>query len=635
MTRLFSAVSAALLVAGAGTAAAQTTATHTLVKLQPGDAPPADSTARISAAANEIEAFQAVVSGGTAGLKGVSMKMSDLVGPATIPASEVMLYRAAYMDVRNLSDANGRKGRTPDALIPDVDRYFGEKRNAFPFDVPAGENRTVWVDVHVPPGTPAGNYQGTLEVTSAAGDVERVAVELEVFPFELPSTPHYRSSYGLSWNATCKAHHGDVWCSGNEAQYDQLRVLYGIAGLDNRMTFSGVAGATVPGSNGNLDFSRYDRVYGPLLDGTAPTRLPGAKLTSIEVWQTNPKAADYTTWASHFRDKGWFDVLFDYTCDEPPLTCAWSDIKPQQDAVHAGDPAMQSLVTTTVAHLKDHGLYESTDIIVPVVNFVEGKSGDYAGDQSSAYRQAAADGKTVWIYSSCMSHGCGGSVGGEYEDPALKGWPSVAIDHTALQNRALPWVAYRFGFSGELYWDSAYAFVTKSDPWVDQWDFTGNGDGTLLYPGKPSKIGGTTDIPVESVRMKQIRDGIEDYEYLKQLEKYDAAAARRFAEQLFPHAWSAGDIAPEELLAARHAIADEIAKHVVPVKAPPSKPVTGSQPQPTFELPARADVSIPGDLLPTSGRRGSRGCSSTGAAPTALAPLAVAALAALRRRRRR
>lgn len=629
MIKLAPAFAAALVAAAAGTASAQTTVTHTLAKLQPGDAPPTETTARISAAANEIEAFQAVVSGGTTGQKGVSMQMSDLVGPATIPASEVMLYRAAYIDVRNKSDANGRLGRTPDALIPDVDRYFGEKRNAFPFDVPAGENRTVWVDVHVPQGTPAGTYAGTLTVTNAAGDAERVAVELEVFPFELPSTPRYRSSYGLSWNATCKAHFGEAWCNGNEAQYDQLRVLYGIAGLDNRMSFSGVVGATVPGSGGNLDFSRYDRVYGPLLDGTAQTRLPGAKLTSIEVWQKDPKgAADYAAWAAHFREKGWFDQLFDYTCDEPPMTCAWSDIKPRQDAMHAGDPQMQSLVTTTVAHLREHGLYESTDIIVPVVNFVEGKTGPYAGDQSADYRQAANDGKTVWIYSSCMSHGCGGSVGGEYEDPELKGWPSVAIDHTALQNRALPWVAYRFGFTGELYWDSAFAFVTKSDPWVDQWDFTGNGDGTLLYPGKPSKIGGTTDIPVESIRMKQIRDGIEDFEYLDVLARYDADAARRFAEQLFPHAWSAGDIAPEELLAARHAIAAEIGKHIVPGYHPsPIGGIGGG----SSNLPGSGAGSVSGGSV---ARTGKGGCSAASAAPGALAPLAVAALAIVRRRRR-
>jgi hypothetical protein len=501
------------------------------------------------------------------------------------------------------------------------------------------------VDIHVPSGTPAGTYEGTLEVTAAGSLVQYLPVELEVYPFELSSTPSYRSSYGLSWNSTCLAHHGEVWCGGDEAKYDDLRVLYGMAGLDNRMSFSGIVGATVPGSNGNLDFSRYDRVYGPLLDGTANTRLPGAKLTSIEVWQKNPGAADYGAWSRHFREKGWFDVLFDYTCDEPPLTCAWSDIKPRQDAVHAVDPEMQSLVTTTVAHLQNHGLYESTDIIVPVVNFVEGKSGEYAGDQSAPYRQAAAEGKTVWVYSSCMSHGCGGTVGGEYEDPALKGWPSLAIDHTALQNRALPWVAYKYGFSGELYWDSTFAFVTKRDPWVDQWDFTGNGDGTLLYPGTPTKIGGTTHIPVESIRMKHIRDGIEDYEYLKELEKHDAEAAARFAAALFPHAWSAGDIAPEEMVAARAAIAAEIAKHVEPGGGSPDKPTNPAKPGDPTKPGTGGGAIIPGlpggpdgSAQPGLGSRdgasgGGGGCSSAAAAPALLSGVAVA-LGALRRRRR-
>ncbi len=632
MNQLASAVTAALVLAAAGNAAAEATATHTLIKLQPRDAAPTGKVARIAAAANEIEAFQAVVAGGEAGLTGVSAAMSDLVGPATIPAAEVMLYRAAYIDARNLSDANARAGLTPDALVPDVDRYYGEKRNAFPFDVPAGENRSVWVDVHVPQGTPAGTYQGTLRITASGGFTQDVAVELEVFPFELPSTPRYRSSYGLSWNATSQAHHGDVWANGDDARYDELRVLYGIAGLDNRMSFSGVVGATVPGTGGNLDFSRYDRVYGPLLDGTAKTRLPGAKLTAIEVWQKDPQAADYAAWAAHFKEKGWFDALFDYTCDEPPLTCEWSDIKPQQDRVHGGDPQMKSLVTTTVGHLREHGLYESTDIIVPVVNFVEGKDGAYAGDQSAQYRQAAADGKTVWIYSSCMSHGCGGTVGGEYEDPALKGWPSMAIDHTALQNRALPWVAYNYGFTGELYWDSAYAFVTKSDPWVDQWDFSGNGDGTLLYPGTPAKIGGTTHIPVESIRMKQVRDGIEDYEYLAELAKYDAAAADRFASELFPHAWSAGDITPDQLLATRRAIAAEIARHVAPAGTPstPTRPRDGGG----------SSIAVPGTSSGGEGISGgvggakAGGCSSSAAGPGALSAVVVALGAVIRRRRR-
>jgi hypothetical protein len=41
----------------------------------------------------------------------------------------------------------------------------------------------------------------------------------------------------------------------------------------------------------------------------------------------------------------------------------------------------------------------------------------------------------------------------------------------------------------------------------------------LFYPGTPAAIGGTEHIPVESNRIKQIADGMQDYEYFKIGEK--------------------------------------------------------------------------------------------------------------------
>ena len=41
-----------------------------------------------------------------------------------------------------------------------------------------------------------------------------------------------------------------------------------------------------------------------------------------------------------------------------------------------------------------------------------------------------------------------------------------------------------------------------------------NGEGTLLYPGRPDKIGGSTHIPVASLRLLMIREGQEDFEWL-------------------------------------------------------------------------------------------------------------------------
>jgi hypothetical protein len=102
----------------------------------------------------------------------------------------------------------------------------------------------------------------------------------------------------------------------------------------------------------------------------------------------------------------------------------------------------------------------------------------------------------------------------------------------------MPWIAYEYGATGELYYSATWSLDTA---WVDQCVFGGNGEGNLFYPGRPegysgseySVIGGTTDIPIESLRLKRIRDGREDYEYMHELEsRGEGAEARAVVEGL-------------------------------------------------------------------------------------------------------
>jgi hypothetical protein len=163
------------------------------------------------------------------------------------------------------------------------------------------------------------------------------------------------------------------------------------------------------------------------------------------------------------------------------------------------------------------------------------------------------------MYQSCMSHGCGGTVdfgSPNASDTYFTGWPTYMIDASAVRNRAMEWISFLEDASGELYWESAFAFT--HDAWGNQWDFSGNGDGTLFYPGTTARIGGSTDVPVASIRLKMIREGMEDYEYLRALsDAGDPDMARRVARELFPSA-SQTDVAPEKLMAAREAIAARI-----------------------------------------------------------------------------
>ncbi len=60
----------------------------------------------------------------------------------------------------------------------------------------------------------------------------------------------------------------------------------------------------------------------------------------------------------------------------------------------------------------------------------------------------------------------------------------------------------------------------SADPWTDpanfiSGDFTYNGDGMLVYPGRVDEIG--FDGPAPSMRLKWLREGMEEHEYFRML----------------------------------------------------------------------------------------------------------------------
>jgi MYXO-CTERM domain-containing protein len=137
------------------------------------------------------------------------------------------------------------------------------------------------------------------------------------------------------------------------------------------------------------------------------------------------------------------------------------------------------------------------------------------------------------------------------------------IDSSALQNRAMQWLDYKLRTTGELYFE---AVMHLDDAWNSAvaghdalCDFGGNGDGALFYPGTPAQIGGSTDVPIESMRLQLIREGMEDYEYLHLADTLGAGDdARATVAALFPAAWQVTQATPARLYAARAHLADVI-----------------------------------------------------------------------------
>lgn len=154
--------------------------------------------------------------------------------------------------------------------------------------------------------------------------------------------------------------------------------------------------------------------------------------------------------------------LLDYTCDEPPNGCQWSDIAPHAAAVHKASPNLRTLVTTTITEAQNHNVTDSIDILVALVNFMDNKGKQYPsdpdpyyGNQRSTYDAflQSGPGKELWLYQSCMSHGCGSHQSDWY----WGGWASYMIDASGVRNRGT-----------SLCWsDNTPSAVTAGSYWPD------------------------------------------------------------------------------------------------------------------------------------------------------------------------
>jgi hypothetical protein len=154
------------------------------------------------------------------------------------------------------------------------------------------------------------------------------------------------------------------------------------------------------------------------------------------------------------------------------------------------------------------------DTFAPNVFFFEDRTADdFRGAPPPG--SGGSGGAPFW-YASCMSHGCEdlpAAGRARQELRTFRGWPGYEIDRPGAAARSMGWLAFRARVAGELYYDMLHAW--QGDPWKEVRAFAGNGDGTLLYPGLPARLGGTRAFPVESIRLKLVRDAIEDRELLE------------------------------------------------------------------------------------------------------------------------
>jgi hypothetical protein len=413
-------------------------------------------------------------------LANVNVSASALTGPggAIIPASSLTLYREYYLSVTGTANYGGGSnpplgsGTYPEPLIP-----FNDPETEAPLcgtaatlkacnaAITAGQNQPYWIDISVPRGplnSPPGTYTGTISVTASQGAVT-IPVTLTVWNFELPLQPSEASLWTL-WPPA----------AGNT-----------ITTLGQALMRNKVMGWVDVAENASADITNF---------GLNRSGLNGSYLIRIQCdgsFSNIPSTSQINAAAANFPAGLALDF---YLADElNGCTGAYSPLKTMGSNAHAANRIVKTMMTLNTP---DPNLFDEGDGRSAIDNWV-------LLDSLQQWPALPFTHGDLWSYTSCNA-GFGNA-------------PEWMVDYPPINERIqagfLNWTQ---GATGILYY--------RADGWtagntIGSWNNVDTtacggglgrpGDGIFLYP--PGPIASHESAP--GIRLKAIRDGIQDYEY--------------------------------------------------------------------------------------------------------------------------
>jgi hypothetical protein len=502
----------------------------TLLRVGLTDAAGSGTTATIYGGQGEYVAFQVAVQAPSGGLTNVTLSATSLTGPggATIPSSSLILYRESYMTITAAEhsstdfDTPGLPYTTdngvqnvpittasetlPDALIPAIDPATGTAPTAgatysFKLSSLAASNNVVfWVDALVPRGAATGTYTGTYTVSSTQGSVQG-GISLTVWNFTLPLQPSLKSLFGPG---DSNLSGGGALAAGIEAALLQNKLMPDSAG-------TGLANESTDISQ--YGFNDYDLGYS---DGVEYGSCTGS----------NPPSATTLQSAVNAQPTGLY--LNDYSAD-PESSCTttayYNNVIAWAQALHKLTVTGQTGVDNLVSQRPDSaaatgGLFNDglgtgrsavDDWTMLPQDYDVAQTDTYDGMPNVTY--VLQKGDKVW----------------SYNDEVLDSYsPKWELDFLPINYRIQPgFLSQSLGIKGLLYW-AVSNWNSKSAAWTSpkSLGFTNANttgvfpeEGILVYPGGPAGLQSNSSYQgvAHSMRLKYLRDGVQDYEYIQLL----------------------------------------------------------------------------------------------------------------------
>lgn len=494
--------------------------------------------AEIFCAKNEYESFQIIITNPTdRPISKIDLNIDKwhFIGMPGEGSPELTLYREHYVEITNPSPrSKGRKGWYPDALIPFIDPYTGKeivnaKYLARNQDVGARKSQGYWVDVRVDSNVKAGDYSNEISVVAGGQVIGRIPVKLTVWDFTLPAKRAW-----TAWFCGLRGGLSNVYGLTNPSvEYDTL--------MHRHATFlyeHGIYPSVLKHPRINMDTGDVTFTADYIASLRAFVNEFGVRVLKIPQLATNdPRALSkyFAAYDAFSKANPWAGQYFFYI-DEPSTLEQYNFVKQCGDIIHAYAPSIKLLVTEQIAPQNPDwpSLEGSVDIWVPLWGL--------ADTNDIQRRQKAGD--EVWSYTALAQS---------------DGVPFWLLDSPLLDYRIPAWFSYSLGLKGILYWSTMCWTTLGIDPWVNPATYrTYNGEGSLIYPGKPAGIAG----PIGSMRLKVFRDSVEDFDYLKLLESLTSRDQAISQASSIAKDFVTYDKNPESYIAKRKAVAEMILNQI-------------------------------------------------------------------------
>lgn len=463
------------------------------------------------------------------------------------------------------TDRPDRDKHIPEILVP-YEAVFDSS-----FTVTASSSQAIWFDVWIASTLPAGVYTSTITVREGVAVSTRIPVHITVRDFKLPDSPSQKAiTYITPFNINYR-HQGEHF-PDEPGDNPYLATRQNYAKMLHRHKFAAIIGDNCcnactstqpcPEFQARLNGSLYSPTSGYI---TGPGIGIGDSIFSIGTygnWDSASWSTFTVTGAGGFctNVEAWSDYMeanfanvqsFIYLADElPDLTPLETWATWMSTACNVGNYPISSMATGSFVD----AAADAPHLNIPVATTFIRASSQTWQDTADDYQLGGTT--QAWIYNG-HEPGSGSMYATENDgiSPLVNFWMMFKKD-----------VPVWFGWSADYWTDSNNQgqppdntedndiFNEAKTFGYDQWETSmsssptkgrtgfgySNGDGVLLYPGHDESPYATDDYgfdgPIASWRLKMLRRGIQDGDYLHLANAEDPSATADIVHAIVPKA---------------------------------------------------------------------------------------------------